>query len=64
MEWILSNKEWFLSGIGIAIPLAFITLFFQKKNQAKQIQNQRSGNNSSNLQAGRDITTNKKNSKK
>lgn len=64
MEWILSNKEWLLSGIGITIPSMLFAWFLQKKKRAAQTQSQRSGNNSTNLQAGRDITTGKKNSKK
>ncbi len=64
MEWILSNMEWLLSGIGIAIPLAIIGWIFQKKIHARHIQNQRSGNNSINTQAGRDIKTNQKSKKR
>lgn len=53
MEWILQNKEWFFSGAGIFI-LSLVVGFFIKRGKSKQ-QIQKSGSNSTNYQAGRDI---------
>lgn len=53
IDWIIANKEWFFSGAGVflltllAIPLA--------KKDGRKIQSQKSGNNSTNYQAGGDI---------
>ncbi|WP_424687935.1 hypothetical protein [Halarcobacter ebronensis] len=49
MEWILENKEWLFSGIAIAIPIAIIGWFISKKVIK---QNQKSGDNSTNIQVG------------
>jgi len=48
MEWIIKNKEWLFSGIAISIPIALIGWFFARQNT----QNQKSGNNSTNIQVG------------
>jgi len=47
MEWIIKNKEWLFSGIAISIPIAIVGWFFT--NQGSK-QNQKSGNNSTNIQ--------------
>jgi hypothetical protein len=44
-DWLLKNKEWLLSGIGIAVPLA---IFGWIKRQGP-IQQQRSGQGSLNI---------------
>ena len=36
MEWVLANKEWLLSGIAIAIPLAVIGWWRQSRGN-KQV---------------------------
>ncbi|MHB1392487.1 MAG: hypothetical protein ACYCYE_05275 [Clostridia bacterium] len=61
MEWIINNKEWLFSGIAIAIPLAIIGWFFSAK---KNRQIQKSGNNSTNIQVGGNITINDRGEKK
>jgi plastocyanin domain-containing protein len=54
IDWLYANKEWLLSGVGIAIPIAIISWFLMRKsNSQKQIQ--KSGNNSINIQVGRDL---------
>lgn len=53
IDWILKNKEWFLSGIGISIPLAIIGWIYSRKNSE---QSQRGGKNSVNIQASGDVT--------
>lgn len=58
MEWFIQNKEWLLSGAAIAIPIAIITWFFVKKSN---IQKQKGGKGSTNIQVGRDININRSN---
>ncbi len=57
MEWIIENKDWLFSGIAIAIPLAIIGWLIHK-NKSKQIQ--KSGNNSTNVQVGKNININQR----
>lgn len=53
MQWIVDNAEWLFGGIGVAALTGIIGLFFKKKNNNQSI---KSGDNSNNNQAGRDIT--------
>jgi cell division protein YceG involved in septum cleavage len=54
VDWIISNKEWLLSGVAVAVPVAIVTWFLiRKSTNSKQIQ--KSGKNSINIQVGRDI---------
>lgn len=53
MQWILNNKEWIFSGVGVFI--LSIVLGFVFKNRSALKQNQRSGSNSKNYQAAGDI---------
>lgn len=54
MEWIIANKEWIFSGIGVFIIGLVISLL--RKNQKKKTvkMNQKSGSNSNNIQVGGD----------
>lgn len=52
MSWLIENKEWIFSGIGVSL-IAFVLSFFNKSKQLKQ--SQRSGSNCKNYQAGDDI---------
>ncbi len=54
-EWILSNKEWVFSGIGV-FALTAISYFMKKKHSVKQ--SQKSGHNSTNIQSADGITIN------
>lgn len=54
VEWIIANKEWFLSGVGGVILTIVAGLFMRSGSQLKQ--SQKSGNNSTNYQAGTSIT--------
>lgn len=55
MEWLLANKEWVFSGIGV-LALSLLIGFFQHKKNGKSIkQRQRSGANSTNIQVGGDL---------
>lgn len=58
MEWIVANKEWFFSGIGIAIPIALLTWYFNKNATAIN-QKQKSGKNSVNIQVGKNLNIKK-----
>jgi len=53
MEWIVENKDWLFSGVGVAImitiPLAIIGWFISTRG-SKQVQ--KGGNNSTNIQVG------------
>jgi len=53
MQWIIENKEWIFSGVGIFILSIIARLFIKKKSSSKQTQ--KSGDNSTNYQAGGDI---------
>ena len=59
MEWIISNKDWIFSGAGIFIISLIIGLFKKKAISRKQIQ--KSGKNSTNYQAGKNIIIGKDN---
>ncbi|MCG3697735.1 hypothetical protein [Aliarcobacter butzleri] len=48
IDWISKHYEWIFSGIGVFL----ISLFFLKKGNR---QNQKSGNNSTNIQVGGDL---------
>lgn len=51
MEWIIDNKEWLFSGLGVAI----IVGLFAWSRQIKHRQVQKGGHGSTNIQAGGDI---------
>lgn len=60
MNWLIENKEWLFSGIGVSVILFIISLL-NKKTGLKQ--EQKSGANSTNYQSGRDIKIGSKNDK-
>lgn len=53
VDWLIKNKEWFFSGIGVALLSWLVAWIFHRKNELGQSQS--SGSNSVNLQAGNDI---------
>ncbi|MBT2714710.1 hypothetical protein [Bacillus sp. ISL-57] len=58
MQWLIDNKEWVFSGIGLPICAWIITMIVKKKNAPKipvTEQSQTSGNNSTNIQGGNDV---------
>ena len=61
MKWILENKEWLFSGLGIFIVSLVIGFFMKKSPSNKQIQ--KSGDNSTNFQASGDIKIGRNNDK-
>jgi len=65
MEWIVDNKEWFFSGVGVFILGLIITFFswlFRKKqkldNKTNVSMKQKGGKNSKNYQSNGDMTIN------
>lgn len=53
MQWLINNREWVFSGIGVFILTLIISFLFKKKSAISQIQ--QSGDNSTNYQAAQDI---------
>ncbi|HDH27865.1 MAG TPA: hypothetical protein ENH13_01885 [Euryarchaeota archaeon] len=53
-SWVVDNKQVLFSGIGTAVVIGVGRLIF-KKRSASSTQNIRSGDNSTNIQAGGDI---------
>lgn len=51
---LFDNKEWLFSGLGLMI-IAWIGRLFYKQRQITSSQNIRSGDTSTNVQAGRDV---------
>lgn len=54
MDWLMQNKDWVFSGIGVAILSLIGGLLF--KNRAGQ--KIKAGNNSTNIQGGKDVKVN------
>lgn len=54
MQWIIDNKEWIFSGIGVFVLSVFLTIFAKKNNNRSINMKQKSGKNSTNIQIGRD----------
>ncbi len=54
LGWIVDNKEWLLSGAAISIPIALIGWWLAARGNAKQ--HQTGGDNSRNIQVGRDFS--------
>jgi hypothetical protein len=53
MQWMIDNKEWLFSGIGVFIITVVISIFTSKKRSVKQTQT--SGSHSKNYQSSGDI---------
>lgn len=58
MTWIIENKEWVFSGVGVFIASIIFTYFFKicKTNSIKQ--NIKSGKSSNNIQTSGNVTVN------
>ncbi|UTW03916.1 hypothetical protein KDX31_02465 [Amphritea atlantica] len=61
-EWINNNYTWVFSGAGIFV-LGGIIALFKRKVSSGITQKQRSGNNSTNIQAGGNVEFTQKNDK-
>ena len=57
MQWIIDNKDWIFSGAGIFIISIVVGVIVKNKSSSKQIQ--KSGSNSANYQAGKNINIGK-----
>jgi hypothetical protein len=55
LEWVIDNKKWLFSGAGIFVFSWIVSLIFKKKRYASSTQTIRSGDNSTNIQSGRDV---------
>jgi len=55
MNWIIENKEWVFSGIGVLIVSVIIGFFVQSRFGKKIAQKQKDGRNSTNIQVGGNI---------
>lgn len=59
IDWIIENKEWVFSGVGVALISGIIWMIKAKRVRSKTCasvkQHQRSGSNSTNIQAARDV---------
>lgn len=58
LEWIIENKEWLFSGIGVTILVAIAGLFIRNKRDGKNVQTIKSGDNSTNIQGGEKVNIN------
>lgn len=54
-NWIVENVEWVFSGIGVLLISAGWGIFFNKGKDAKKHQNIHSGDNSTNIQGGKNV---------
>lgn len=54
VDWIIKNKNWLFSGVGGVVVVWMLRLIF-KKTFASSTQTIRSGDSSTNVQAGRDV---------
>jgi hypothetical protein len=55
VAWVCDNKEWLFSGAGLLV-IGWVGRLFSKKRYASSIQTIRSGDGSTNVQAGRDVS--------
>jgi hypothetical protein len=62
MQWIIDNKEWVFSGVGVFAISLIVAFFFKNKNFPKQTQ--KTGRNSTNYQAAGDINIGAKDDKR
>lgn len=54
VAWVIDNKEWLFSGVGLVV-VAWVGRLIFKKTCTSSTQTIRSGDSSTNIQAGRDI---------
>lgn len=58
--WVIGNKEWLFSGIGVVAVTWVVQRIFKNTN-ASSTQTIRSGDGSTNVQGGRDVNIGTKN---
>ena len=54
LDWIVQNKEWLLSGIAVAVPIAVVGWLVSRRSSTT-LQKQRGGDGSVNIQASGDV---------
>jgi hypothetical protein len=54
IAWVIENKDWLFSGVGLTVFYWVGALFFKKTNTSST-QTIRSGDSSTNVQAGRNV---------
>ena len=57
LKWIIENVQWVFSGIGVLVLSVVGGIFFKNKSNKSITQSIKSGNKSTNIQGGRDVTT-------
>lgn len=55
MEWIMQNKDWIFSGIGVMLLGGIWGLFRKRKHDRGLTQNIKTGDFSNNIQSGKEI---------
>lgn len=55
LDWIINNKEWLFSGIGVVVLGGIAALIRRRKSTSTPLQKQKSGHHSSSVQIGGDI---------
>ncbi|EOW9174421.1 hypothetical protein [Vibrio cholerae] len=58
MTWLIENKEWVFSGIGVFIVSIIFAYFFKKYNANNIRQSIKSGKSSNNIQTSGNVTVN------
>lgn len=61
LQWLIENKEWIFSGVGVAVITGVIALVRRlfTHNASPSSMEQSGGHGSTNYQAGRDMTIHK-----
>ncbi|MFK4330016.1 hypothetical protein ABH955_000668 [Bacillus sp. RC240] len=54
-DWLNQNKEWFFSGIGVLGISVIGGILFKKAKDGKRHQSIHSGDNSTNIQGGKNV---------
>lgn len=55
MDWIIENKEWLFSGIGVVCITTIGSVLFKRKKDSKVNQNIKSGSHSINIQSSSNV---------
>lgn len=59
VHWVFDNKQWLFSGAGL-VGIAWVARLIFKRRDASSTQTIRSGDGSTNIQAGRDASIGRK----
>jgi len=63
LDWIWNNRQWVFSGVGVAVKVGFIG-WPRVRSNTGIVQKQRSGSNSTNIQAGGNVNIGGKHGRK